>query len=82
MKYWYRYFAVLSGGYIYFYSTHQSVYPETYFYLKNAVINLNTEDDQENSLTMINCNGEICSLALNTVKSQNEWEEAISAQVF
>jgi hypothetical protein len=41
-------FAVLSGPYLYFYSTSQALYPDSYFYLKTSSI----DEGEDSELTL------------------------------
>ena len=36
IKFWYSYFGVLSGAYLYFYQNQTDLYPEDYFYIKGG----------------------------------------------
>ena len=38
IKYWYRYYCAVSGGYLYFYKTEQSIRLQSYYYLKEATV--------------------------------------------
>ena len=77
IKFWYQYFAVLSGGYIYFYDKQSDVYPSEYFYVKCIEIEKDVDQEQQNSLILTNKYGEICQLAFNSLKHQIEWEKVL-----
>ena len=82
IKYWYQFFAVLSGGYIYFYEKQQDVYPSDYFYITGVKIEKDVDAQIENTLMLTNSFGEQCLIALNSLKHLSEWEKAICDKAF
>lgn len=82
IKFWYQNYAVLSGGYIYFYEKTHDNYPSEYFYIKGCVIHRDVENQINHTLLLKNSYGEQCCIALNSAKNQNEWENAIKEKSF
>eukprot|EP00347_Sterkiella_histriomuscorum_P000566 403375355 len=82
IKFWYQYFGVLSGGYIYFYEKQSDMYPSEYFYIKGSQIVRDFDKQIEHTLLLVNMFGEQCLVSFNSYKNQLEWEKAILDKVF
>ena len=82
-KYWYKYYCILSGGYLYFYEANKQVYPSYYYYLKNAeAITGETEIGIQNTLIIRNIETQsYCYLAMTTKAERDSWKKAIEDQV-
>mmetsp|Transcript_23176 Transcript_23176/g.22649 ORF Transcript_23176/g.22649 Transcript_23176/m.22649 type:complete len:125 (-) Transcript_23176:204-578(-) len=80
IKFWYPYFGVLSGGYIYFYEKLQDLYPTDYFYIKGCQIS--KHESQEHSTMLVNSYAEQCFLAFSSKAHQQEWEKALQEKTF
>ncbi|CDW90143.1 vacuolar protein sorting-associated protein vps13 [Stylonychia lemnae] len=82
IKFWYSYFGVLSGAYLYFYEKQSDLYPEDYFYIKGGQLQKDIDKQIEYSIQIENQFGDQCLIAFNSQKSQNEWEKAIKEKIY
>ena len=68
-------FAVLSGPYLYFYSTSQALHPDSYFYLKTCSIK--EGEDSDLNLNLSNRLDQSVYLGFASSRLAQEWKQVI-----
>ncbi|CAG9335375.1 VPS13_3 [Blepharisma stoltei] len=78
---WYSYFAVLSGGYIYFFNSEKESAASTYFYIKDcSLIDISEKIKVPNTLKLYNRYGE-CVLSFEKKQDFNKWQAGLNDQI-
>lgn len=80
LQQWNTYFAVLSGGYIYFFIGEDSKFPVSYYYIKDCSISDTNNLGISYCIILRNRYGE-CYLSLNTEIELHFWKRSLTEQI-
>jgi ribosomal protein L31 len=80
-KSWHQYFAILSGGYIYFFLDSSDTYSTSHFYIKDCSIEeIRDENEPPNTMRLENRYG-TCVLSFATEKDMNRWWKGVDDSI-